>query len=33
MRNSTEPRYKKYVENCCGFCYLQENLEINMVKN
>ena len=33
MRNSTEPRHRKYVENCYGFCHLQGYLEINMVKN
>ena len=33
MRYSLEPRRRKYVEGYGFFCYLQENLEINMVKN
>ena len=32
MRYSTEPRFRKYVKGY-GFCHLQENLVINMVKN
>ena len=30
MRYSLEPKYRIYV---MAFCHLQENLEINMVKN
>ena len=32
MRYSLEPTYRRYVKGY-GFCHLQENLEINMVKN
>ena len=32
MRYSTEPKFRKYVKGY-GFCHLQENLVINMVKN
>ena len=32
MRYSLEPKYRKYVQGY-GFSHLQENLEINMVKN
>ena len=32
MRYQIEPNYRKYVQNM-AFCHLQENLEINMVKN
>ena len=32
MRYSTEPRFRKYVKGY-GFCHLQVNLVINMVKN
>ena len=32
MIYSTESKYRKYGE-AMAFCHLQENLEINMVKN
>ena len=32
MRYSTEPKYRKYVKDT-AFCHLQEDLEMNMVKN
>ena len=32
MRYSLEPKYRKYVLGY-GFCHLQENLEIDLVKN
>ena len=34
MRYSLEPNYRRYVKGYdMAFCCLQENLEINMVKN
>ena len=33
MRYSLEPTYRRYVKGFLAFCHLQENLEINMVKN
>ena len=32
MRYLTEPKYRKYFKDI-AFCNLQENLEINLVKN
>ena len=33
MRYPLEPTYRRYMYRHKGFCHLQENLEINVVKN
>ena len=33
MRYTLEPTYRRYVKKDMAFCHLQENLEINKVKN